>query len=191
MKIAKKPEIRFLNDMRIVLCDAEWAKKAKNLELYYMYRGVKKKDGLRYDITIMPPKMLGKEFLKTKGHRHSNKYGEIYVVNSGNAIFLFQKYANNKVEDVYAVQARKGDIVIVPSYYDHLTINPSNTKLELANWVSGKCKNIYDMIEEKHGACYFYTKKGWIKNKNYKNTPKLRFEKPLKTMPKNLDFLKE
>jgi len=39
------------------------------------------------------------------------------------------------------------------------------------------------------GACYFYTKSGWIKNKNYKFVPKIRFEKPLKEKPKNLDFL--
>ena len=40
------------------------------------------------------------------------------------------------------------------------------------------------------GAGYFYTKRGWIKNKNYAKIPKLRIEKPLKSKPKNLDFLK-
>jgi len=40
------------------------------------------------------------------------------------------------------------------------------------------------------GAGYFYTKSGWIKNKNYGKVLQLRFERPLKSKPKNLDFLK-
>lgn len=38
-----KPEIRYLNDMKMVLYDQKWAKKAPDFEVYYMYRGVKKK----------------------------------------------------------------------------------------------------------------------------------------------------
>ena len=86
----KKPDIRYLDDMREVLYDKKWAKKAPNLELYYMYRGLKKKNGLRYDITLISPQMLGKEFVKTKGHEHLN-LGEVYIVLEGEAIFLIQK----------------------------------------------------------------------------------------------------
>ena len=60
----------------------------------------------------------------------------------------------------------------------------------MANWVSKKCKSDYGPIEKKRGACYFYTKSGWIKNKNYKRVPELCSKKPKKSMPKNLDFLK-
>jgi len=42
----RKPDVRFLYDMKEVLYDRKWAKKASNLELYYMYRGIKKKNGL-------------------------------------------------------------------------------------------------------------------------------------------------
>jgi len=46
-----QPDIRYLKDMKEVVYDKEWLKKApRDLELYYMYRGIKKKDGLRYDI---------------------------------------------------------------------------------------------------------------------------------------------
>ena len=71
-----------------------------------------------------------------------------------------------------------------------IIINPSKKELKIANWVSVKNKNVYEELEKMKGAGYFYTKSGWIKNKNYKKVPKLRFEKPLKSMPKNLDFLK-
>jgi glucose-6-phosphate isomerase len=186
----KNPEVRYLNDMKMVLYDQEWAKTVPNFPVYYMYRGIKRKNNLRYDITVIPPKMLGQEFPKTKGHEHSNKYGEVYIVLKGEAIYLIQKWKKNKIKDVYAVKAKKGNIVIIPPYYGHVTINPAKKDLKEANWISKKCKNIYDLFEKKQGACYYYTKKGWIRNKNYKKIPKLRFEKPSKKIPKNLNFLK-
>lgn len=187
---SKKPDIRFLNDMKEVLYDQKWARKAPNLELYYMYRGLKRKNGLRYDITVVPARLLGQEFAKTKGHEHFNNYGELYIVLRGKAIYLMQKYQNNQIKDVYAVKAKKGDVAIIPPHYGHVTINPSEKEtLETANWLDEKSGHVYDLINIKQGACYYYTKKGWIKNKKYAKVPKLRFAKPLKKVPKNLDFL--
>ena len=184
-----KPDVRLLYDMKKVIYDKKWLKTAKNLELYYMYRGVKNKKDLRYDITIIPGQMLGKEFSKTKGHSHNKKFGEIYTVLSGEAIYLMQKVKKDKVIDVYAVKTKKGESVIVPACYGHITINPSKKTLKEANWVSKDCKNIYEGFEKFNGACYYYTKEGWIKNKKYVNIPPLRFERPLKKFPKNLNFL--
>ncbi|MCK4454280.1 glucose-6-phosphate isomerase [Candidatus Parcubacteria bacterium] len=181
-------EIRYLDDMKSVLYDQKWAKNAPNFELYYMHRGLKKKGELRYDITIIPSRMLGKEFVKTKGHYHIGKFQELYKVLEGQAIFLMQK-GKNIVEDVCIIKAKKNEIVIIPSNYGHITINPSKKTLKMANWISKRCKSDYKPIEKMKGAGYFYTKTGWIKNKNYKKITKLRFEKPLKKIPKNLDFL--
>ena len=177
-------DIRFLNDMKKVLYDQEWAKNAHNFELYYMDRGLEKKDELRYDITTIPSRMLGKEFVKTKGHDHIGKYGEAYMVLEGEAIYLMQKYDKLEIQDVYAVKAQKGDVVAIPPYYGHISINPSNKTLKMANWVSEECKSCYHLFQKKQGACYYYTKSGWIKNKKYKNIPELRFEKPLKNISK-------
>jgi glucose-6-phosphate isomerase len=95
-----------------------------------------------------------------------------------------------KIEDVYAVKAGVGKVVIVPQGYGHVAINPARKELRVANWISEKCQNSYNLSEKKRGACYYYTRAGWIKNKNYKIVPKLRLESPLKKMPKSLDFLK-
>lgn len=133
---------------------------------------------------------MGKEFVKTKGHEHSGNYSEIYIILKGEAIYLIQKGKGNNIEDVYAVKAKKGNAVPVPRGYGHVTINYSKKMLREANWSNEKCKNIYDLFEKKRGACYYYTKGGWIKNKNYDIVPKLHFEKSLKKLPKNLDFLK-
>jgi len=190
IKIKIKPDVRYLDEIRKVLYDQDWIKTAPNFPVYYIYRGVEKRNGLRYDITIILPRMLGQEFAKTKGHEHSNQYGEVYIVLKGRAIYLIQKWKGNEIEDVYAIRAKKDDVVIIPPYYGHITINPNKKELKEANWIAEKCKNIYTLFEKKQGACYYYTKSGWIKNKNYKKIPKLRFEKPLKKLPKNLDFLK-
>jgi glucose-6-phosphate isomerase len=187
----RKPDIRYLNDLKDVLYDKKWARKAKNFELYYMYRGIKSKNGLRYDITVIPPAFLGKEFVKTKGHEHLPNYGEIYTVLEGQGIYLMQKMDGNKIKDVYAIKAKKGESVIIPSGYGHVTINSSpEKKLITANWVSENCQGIYNLFIQKQGACYYFTKNGWIKNKNYQEIPKLRFKKPLKSLPRNLEFLK-
>lgn len=177
-------EIRYLDGIKEVLYDKKWLKTAPNLELYYMNRGVKEKNGLRYDITIVPPQMLGKEFTKTLGHEHSDNFGEIYTVLSGEALYLIQKVKKNKVEDVYVIKAKKGESAIIPSGYGHITINASKKILKESNWIAKDCKNIYDLFLKNEGACYYYTDKGWIKNIKYKSVPKLRFKKPLKSWKK-------
>jgi glucose-6-phosphate isomerase len=180
------PQIRYLKEMKNVLYDGEWAKKSPNLELYYIWRGLKQKNGIRYDITIIPPRMLGKEFVKTKGHYHIGSYGELYKVLTGEGIFLIQ---DKEVKNIYFFRAKRGEFVLIPSNFGHTTINPSSKTLKMANWTSKKCKSDYKSIEKKKGFCYYYTICGWIKNKNYKKTPKLKEKKPLKSFPKNLNFL--
>lgn len=196
----KRAEIRYLSDLKKVLYDKEWAKNAPNFALYYIYRGLKppsrlvptlrgkEKNELRYDITIIPPKILGKEFVKTKGHFHIGNFGELYKVLEKEGIFLVQK-GKEKIEDVYYVKAKKGDYVLIPPHYGHVTINPSSKTLKMANWISKKCLADYKSIERKKGACYYYTISGWIKNKNYKFVPKIKSKRPLKKFPKSLNFL--
>jgi len=186
----KKPDIRYLHDMKEVIYDKEWLKTAPDFELYYMYRGLEEENDLKYNITVVPTRMLGKEFIKTKGHVHMGNYGEIYTVLEGEAIYLMQKTNDKVVEDVYAVKAKKGESVIIPSYYGHITINPSGVDLKTGDWSSKNCKSDYSLFERLNGACYYYTKNRWVKNKNYKNVPQIRFEKPLKSLPKDLSFLK-
>ncbi len=198
----KKPDlVRYSKEMRDVLYDQEWIKTAKNFPVYYVWREVRKprgsnsatlrggKNGLRYDITLIPPRMLGKEFVKTKGNRNSKGFPELYTVLEGEAIFLLQKMKEKTVKEVLAIKTQRNEWAIASSDYIVVTINPSKKRLRMGNWVSEKNKNIYGEIEPFGGMAYFYTKDGWIKNKNYKKIPRLRFKKPLKSSPKKLDFL--
>ncbi len=187
------PDIRRLYDMKYVIYDKEFLNRAENIELYYMYRNIfldesdKKtmnKNKLRYDITVIPHGNLGKEFVKTAGHYHplvpgtNVTYPEVYEVLEGQAHYLLQKKENNKIVDVVLISAEKNDKIIIPPGYGHVTINPSKNVLKMANWVSSDFSSIYEPIKRMHGAAYFETKKGFIKNENYTNLPELRFLKP-------------
>ena len=57
------PDIRHLNDMRQVLADKDFSKNSPDMDLYFMYRGLEEKNGLRYDITVVLAKIVHKEEL--------------------------------------------------------------------------------------------------------------------------------
>lgn len=185
----KNPDIRKLKDMEDVLFNKEVAQSNPEQEIYYMYRGLKEENGLRYDITVIPPFLMGEEYVKTLGHFHGLNSNEMYIILEGEGLFIFQK-GKDVVEDFYTVNAKKGECVIVPQEYAHVTINPTNETLKMANWVNEISGFDYQSVKNKKGLCYLYTTKGWIKNTNYKNIPEMRFEEPLKEAPENLDFLK-
>lgn len=198
----KTPDIRHLFDMKEVVFNQEWLKNEKNKELYYMYRGMGLsssdkekivKARLRYDITVIPSLMLNEEFNKTAGHYHSNQttgisYPEIYEVLEGEAYYLMQStLENNSIDDAYFVHAKTGDKIIIPPNYGHFTINASNKKLIMANWISLDCISDYNEIKQKQGACYYAIKDNefqnntnirWVPNNNYHKITKLRELKP-------------
>ena len=193
-----QPKIRHLSEMKEVVFDQEFAK-TTDLELYYMYRdlaeneqdrGKIKKHKLRYDITVINPIMLGKEYNKTAGHDHplvpdtEITYTELYEVLEGEAIFLMQDSQENSIKDVYAIKANKNDKVIVPPNYEHIMINASNEKLKTANWICNDfSSNIYEPFKKRQGFSYYAIKNDsneikWIKNKNYIDIPELKFLEP-------------
>jgi glucose-6-phosphate isomerase len=178
-------DVRRLYDMKEVILDQNWLAGASDFELYYMYRDLslsradKEKllqNNLRYDITIIPPNMLGCEYIKTAGHYHPNAadsvtYPELYEVLEGEALYLLQ---NQDLSDVVAVYASAGDKVLVPPGYGHVTINRSNKTLKMANFVARSFSSLYEPYKEKKGAAYYFTKDGWIKNERCPEATELR-----------------
>ena len=198
---------RKLKEMVDVVYDREWLTHADmNMELYYMFRDLSLsnadrerllENGLGYDITIIPPKMLGCEYVKTAGHFHplvpgeNVSYTELYEVLSGEAVYLFQKQNNGKVEDVIVVKAREGDKVLIPPNYGHITINASNKVLKMANLVARNFESDYEPIRRRGGGAYYLTTKGFIPNENYECIPSIRFCKPTNTSLAGLSKSKE
>lgn len=188
-----KPAIRMLFDMKDVIYDREWLSGVTNFEVYYMYRELSlskndalamKEHGLRYDITVIPPRMLGCEFVKTAGHYHPAvpgtgiTYPEIYEVLSGEAHYLMQKSEEDRIEEVVLIKAGEGEKVIIPPGYGHITINASKKVLKMANWVAQDFESVYAPIKEKGGGAYFILEQGIVKNPRYNDVPEIRFAEP-------------
>lgn len=194
-----EPDVRKLFDMRDVIYDHKWLSSTNDIELielYYMYRGIYFDDkdivkmneyGLRYDITVIPPYMLGCEFVKTAGHYHQIVPGtditfpEIYEVLDGNAHFLMHRSDRSDgdaIQDVVMIKAEQGDKVIVPPGYGHITINTSDNILKIANWVAADKESLYDPIKRKKGGAYFVLRDRIVKNHTYSHVPELRILKP-------------
>lgn len=182
----KKPDVRWLYDMDDVIYDKAWLTRTENVPLYYMYRDLylSKADkghlmdqDIRYDITIIPPKMLGIEYIKTAGHYHpqapgaSVSYPELYEVLEGEALYLLQ---NKDLSDAVVIYASAGDKILVPPNYGHVTINRSNKTLKMSNFVARSFSSIYEPFKEMGGAAYFYTAEGFMENKKYPKIPELR-----------------
>ena len=130
------PDKRYLKELEHVVYDKEWFATAPDVELYDMYRKLEIKDGLRYDITVIHPMMFGQEFVKTKGHIHAGFYGEVYMVLEGEGLYFAQKGDESNIEDVFVVHGKKGDVIVIPAGYGHVTINPGSQNLKTANWVA-------------------------------------------------------
>jgi glucose-6-phosphate isomerase len=178
------PSVRSAEEIRDVLADPECDCTGP---LYYMYRGVSAStedllwlegEGLRFDITVIPPRDLCGEYVKTKGHFHppdpeGTGYPEIYEVLAGEAHYLIQ---TPDCSDVVMISARAGDIVVVPSGYGHVTINPSrNQVLEMANIVSSRFSSEYLGYESRRGAAYYEMTTGkFVKNPAYRERTSLR-----------------
>ncbi len=183
------PDVRKLSDIKDVAYDKEFLAKTKDLDIYYMYRDLAlsvkdredmQKEGLRYDITVIPPRMLGTEYVKTLGHYHpivpgtALSYTEIYEVLEGKAHFLLQKEEKGRITDVVLVEAEKNDKVIMPPNYGHVTINPANKELKMSDLVSSRFSSIYQPYKDKHGGAYYELREGFVKNPHYGKLPNLR-----------------
>ncbi len=186
-----EPAVRRLHDLRVVAFDTMWLEGAPDRDVYYMYRDLARSphdreiiDGheLRYDITTIPPFKMGHEFVKTLGHYHPRvtpdsplTYPEVYEVLEGEAHYMLQRATNGRIDDALLVRAVAGDKVIVPPNYGHVTINPSERTLMMANWVCRSFESVYEPYEEHHGAAYYELVNGRIlPNRAYSSVPDVR-----------------
>jgi glucose-6-phosphate isomerase len=192
-----KPSVRMIEDMYTVLMEPESLPDRK--DMYLMYRKVSRADDVafmdrhkvRYDITVIPPSMIGQEFNKTTGHYHALKsgthfaYPEIYQVLYGTGLFLIQKMDAQfkQLISVYALEAKVGDKIIYPPNYGHCIVNTSKDVLVVANWVADHFESDYKDIALKHGMAYYVIadeekQYSLIPNSNYQDHPVVRVLDP-------------
>jgi len=204
-----EPDVRWLEELRDVACDICWMETAPHVEAYFMYRdlyatpehrNVLVAHDLRYDITVIPPLKMGREYVKTLGHYHPHvvadvrfTYPELYEVLEGEAHYLLQRPLRDhieRVDDVMVLLARKGDKVLVPPNYGHVTINPAEKTLKMANLVCRSFTSIYEPYKLLHGAAYYESVDGtFLKNRLYAQTPDIELMHPVEVS--ELGIMKE
>lgn len=188
-----KPDVRTVIDAQSYLYEKGLSEPE---ELYYMYRGITlpehdslwKENNLRYDITLLRPDPLGKEFNKTVGHYHplvsgtELTYPEIYEVLYGEAYYLLQKvsFLNGKqhLEKAVVVIAQPGEKVIIPPGWGHITINPDEEEpLLMANITADGFTSIYEPMKEANGGAFFLLTDGyWEENGRYEGLDRFKMD---------------
>jgi glucose-6-phosphate isomerase len=163
--------------------------------IYYMYRDVARSDDdrrwmasqhVRYDITRIPPGVFCNEFVKTKGHYHpvgpsGVQYPEVYEVMSGRAHYLLQR---PDLTDAALIEAEAGTVVLIPPGYGHITINPDEEELVMANLVSSSFSSDYKPYETLRGGAYYeLADRGFVPNPAYASVPPLRQVAPPDVLP--------
>lgn len=166
-----EPGIRKFSEMIPVLADQNAKPNPATDDIYYMYRDVHmpedeaviRKHNLRYDLTVVPPVMIGSEFNKTLGHYHplvpgkKLAYPELYEVLAGESIFLIQKVdaTGKEILDIQAIKAKVGDKVIYPPGYGHVIVNIGKGPLVTSNWSADNFKSEYQPMKDMGGMGYF------------------------------------
>ncbi|MDK2383301.1 MAG: glucose-6-phosphate isomerase family protein [Candidatus Korarchaeota archaeon] len=194
------PSVRRFFDLLMVLEDPSALK--EDGDAYLMYRDLPplRARWVRFDVTIIPPWMVGREYAKTKGHYHMPpsagrpSYPEIYQVHSGNAIYLLQRAGPSlkEIVDFIVVRASPGDVVVIPPNYGHVTVNPGEETLVMSNLIYRGVESDYEPYERLRGAAYYYTIDGFIRNGRYSSVPEIREGKPLwRSQSIAIDFLED
>lgn len=165
---------------------------------------------LRYELTLFPEKLIGKEYVKTLGHLHTTDKEsgidppEICEVLKGRAHFMFMKFQDDgqDISKVFYVELLAGEKIIIPPGYDHLTINPGPGPLLFSDVVARTVSGNYQRMIEANGAVYLevfdHGKQQFIPNPYYRYHPTLLKYRPrefpelglVKTVPLYTEFVK-
>ncbi len=176
-----EPKARTVSEMLPVLYCPEKVKPDSWKDLtYFMYREAARMGNIRYDVTRIRKYDLVCERNKTFGHVHpvsksGAAWSEVYEVLSGEAHFLLQKATPVGIEDAVLLTAKKGECLLLPPGYGHVTINTGKGELLLANLVSDGFEADYSMFAQRRGGCFYEKLDGeLVRNENYGSEFELR-----------------
>ncbi len=151
-----------------------------------------KSSGLQCDLTVMPPGKISDEYAKTPGDYHSPKpstgirFPTVYEVIYGQVFWVLQLPSKDldRIEQVYIVEGRRGDKMVVPPGFGQVSVNPANEVLVMSQWHARGDLGESEPYEKHNGAAYYVveshrlSKNGetqvepeFISNLNYKQVP--------------------
>jgi glucose-6-phosphate isomerase len=129
--------------------------------------------GLLYGGVLYNHGSLGRELLRSQGHRHSAnehgvRYPEVYEFWHGRGILYAQEADGRDVSACYAMKVSAGDVVIVPPGWVHLTINAGNEPLAFGAWCARRQGFDYEAIRRMRGPAWYYLDDGSrVRNPHY------------------------
>jgi len=192
--VVAETKARLLDELTPVALDQAVCRGSQEIA-YYMYNGVYRQSDaaqlaglpIRYELTLIPPRRLGREFIKTFGHIHNRHpqsgltYAEVCEVLLGKAHFFFQTLdvTGPEASTAFYVEVKAGEKVIIPPDFDHLTINPGPGPLLFADLISLAVTGIYDRYKASRGAAYLEIvgedgQAQFIPNPHYRTVPVLQ-----------------
>ncbi|MFV0479935.1 MAG: glucose-6-phosphate isomerase family protein [Anaerorhabdus sp.] len=118
--------------------------------------------------------------IRSQGHVHaiSTSCGqstpEVYQIVEGEAIIYMQEFSDGDAGECYAVEAKEGDIVIVPPNWVHATINRSSTeRMIFCAWCVRDFGFDYKDVRKNKGIAFFpyfgNEEIKWEFNENYQS----------------------
>ena len=184
--------VRLLDELTPVALEPDICRGSQEIA-YYMANGVYREmdaPGLagapmRYELTLIPPRRIGREFIKTFGHRHCPEpnsgldYAEVCEVLVGTAHFVYQTLDVSGPSSSMAlyVEATAGQKVLLPPGFDHCTINPGPEPLLFSDVIALGVTGIYDRFRATRGAVYLEVADNggaqFVPNPAYQDVPSL------------------
>lgn len=121
---------------------------------------------------------MGQEPVRSQGHIHAVSAScgastcELYEIWEGTAIIYMQESCKDNPGRCFAVTAKAGDVVIVPPYWGHQTVNADiHHPMVFGAWCVRDYGFDYDDVRAHHGLAYYpIVKDGvvrWQKNDHY------------------------
>lgn len=122
---------------------------------------------------------IGDGPVRSQGHIHAvspscnSSTPEVYEIWEGEAVIYMQESAKDDAGNCYAVHAKAGEVVIVPPYWVHATVNANpNKKMTFGAWCVRDYGFDYDEVREHNGIAFFPKFQGeklvWASNAAYK-----------------------
>lgn len=119
---------------------------------------------LLFGVVMYSSGRLGDEPIRSQGHIHKvSPYSqrstpEVYEIWEGEAIIYMQESGDDNPGRCFAVRAKAGEVVIVPPYWTHATINANSEKsLIFGAWCDREYGFVYDKVRAHNGIAWFPT----------------------------------
>jgi glucose-6-phosphate isomerase, archaeal len=151
---------------------------------------------LTYSLVMIPPRIIGREFIKTGGHFHSLMpgtnlgYPEIYTQIYGRLLLYLQERDpedTSKVLDSCLVEMKPGVSVSIPPNYAHILINIDGEASLMAGLYSTDFTTDYSVVKSHRGLAYYFMEApgGYRieRNESYKDVPGLSMLLDTNTTP--------